>query len=352
MQATVEDCYNNGAQSITLVAHSTGNQVARAVLENVKWQVQPWFGSLDRYVGICGPHFGVPEVLEYGLGLSSWLSITAADMQTFSRDERYPGCYQLFPFEGYDVLDDVNTGPEDFYDPTVAAQFDLDQPNLGEALKLETRLQFANKPNSVEYDLVAATGQPTDMRIYYNGGTFDYIAQNEAGDGTVPLWSAAPSGFNVFITPGDHMGVLGSYPFRDYLWMLLTGQHAPVFLADDAKVAGLAGVKVSVGRAVYAPGEPMSVLLIPDAQTEQLVGTLSTDTVINPKTGAFQRYRDQAFAFRGDGLAVGSLRVETNAPTAPGVYRMIVTGDTHATASQATAFFTVSRAQSALRRRR
>ena len=351
LRTTIEACYNSGARSITLVAHSTGNQVARAVLENVKLQAQPWFASLNRYVGICGPHFGVPEVLEYGLGLQGWLSITQTDMQKFSRNEHYPGCYQLFPFQGYTVLDDASTGPEDIYDPTVATQYGLDQPNLGEALKLETRLRFANKPNSVEYHLVAATGQPTDMTINYAAGTFKEVTQNNAGDGTVPLWSAAPSGFNVFITPGDHMGVLASYPFRDYLWMLLVNQHPQTFLTEDALVAGLTGVKVSVNHAVYPPGYEMSVLLIPDKPTDRLVGTLSTDTV-DPTTGAFTRYRDQPFAYNGSGLAVDSLRVDTTAPTAPGVYRMIVTGNTHATAPQTTAFFSVTKTQSALRRRR
>jgi hypothetical protein len=70
LKATIRSCYSNGSRSITLVAHSTGNQVARAVLEYKMWHGQAWFSGIKRYVGICGPHFGAPEVLEYGLGRS------------------------------------------------------------------------------------------------------------------------------------------------------------------------------------------------------------------------------------------------------------------------------------------
>ena len=346
LKTQIEHCYNDGGRSITLVCHSTGNQVARAVLENVKWQGQPWFSSVNRYVGICGPHFGVPEVLEYGLGLSGWLSITAADMQTFSQDHRYPGCYQLFPFEGYDVLDDVNTGQEDFYDSTIANKFSLDQNNLVAALKLQKRLNFKNKPNGVEYVLIAASGHPTDQKIFYDGQIFVDITDNDAGDGTVPLWSTAPAPFNTFITPGDHIGVLSSYPFRDYLWVLLTGMHAPFFLAK------IAGITVSLDRVVYSPGKSMSVLLIPDAPTEELDGTLKIDKVEDQEALKFKRYRNQLFTYRGVGLGVRFISAEATAPTEPGVYRITMSGKTHATAPQTAAAFAVSETGGRRARRR
>jgi hypothetical protein len=172
LKEQIVDCYNGGDVPVTLVCHSTGNQVARAVLENKNWWSQPWFSCLKRYVGICGPHFGVPEVLEYGLGRSDWLSIAATDMQTFSRDHRYPGCYQLFPYKGYPVLVDVNTGTRNIYNASVASDFNLDWTNLKAARRLQNTVKFSNKPPRVEYDLVAAFGQMTDEIIEYDGTNF------------------------------------------------------------------------------------------------------------------------------------------------------------------------------------
>jgi len=332
LKANIEDLYNNGSRSITLVCHSTGNQVARALLENLKWQGQAWFNSVDRYVGICGPHLGVPEVLEYGLGLSSWLSVSAGDMQTFSRDHRYPGCYQLFPSEGQDVLEDINAGTEDFYAAAVATMFSLDQVNLGAALKLQKRLNFQNKPPTVTYVLVAASGQSTDQAIDYDGQTFVGISSNASGDGTVPLWSAAPAQFNPFITPGDHIGVMSSYAFRDFLYMLLTGAHAPFFVTD--------GLTLSVNRRVYSLGETMSLLIIPDRPTERIEGTLKVDKVVDQEGRKYERYANQTLAYSGPRLQY--IFAEPAAPTEPGVYRMTFSGKSHKTADQTAAAFAVS----------
>lgn len=342
--AQIEACYNGGSRSIALVCHSTGNQVARAVLENVGCQKQGWFGCLTLYVGICGPHFGVPEVLEYGLGLSDWLSITPADMQKFSRDPRYPGMYQLFPFKGIAAhpLVDVNTGPDDIYDASVATEFSLDQGNLDAAIELQAALDFSNKPPGVEYAIVAASGQPTHETIQYDHTTFVDILKDNAGDGTVPLWSSAPSQFAPFVTPGDHIGVLGSYPFRNHLWNLLAGADAPSLLVRHM---GVDGVAISIDRRIYAPDEAMSVLVIPDKPTTQIDATIEIERA-NPIERMFHRSSGQPLAYRGP--PIGSVAVEMTAPTTPGLYRITLGGKTHSTAPLTAATFAVS----AYRRRR
>ena len=71
-----------------------GNLLARIILESGDYSSKSWFGNIKRYVGICGPHYGVPVILKYTLGLSSWLGISASDMKALSKDPRYPSCYQ------------------------------------------------------------------------------------------------------------------------------------------------------------------------------------------------------------------------------------------------------------------
>lgn len=218
----IEGCVNKGSASITLVCHSTGNLVARALLESSVYSKKPWFKKIGMYVGICGPHLGVPEVLEYGLGLSGWLSIPAADMQTFTRNHTYPGCYQLFPFRGYPVLEDAQQGTQDFYVQAIANRFTLDWTNLGKARNLQRRLAPLQKPARVRYAIVAGSDQLTDETIDVDGQNWTGIGQNYYGDGTVPLWSSAPGQLNPFVTPGDHFGVLRTDPFRQFLYDLLT----------------------------------------------------------------------------------------------------------------------------------
>jgi Lecithin:cholesterol acyltransferase len=340
LQATIENCYNNGSRSIALVCHSTGNQVARAVLENPRYQSQGWFQSLNTYVGICGPHFGVPVVLEYALGLSGWLSISETDMQTFSRDGRYPGCYQLLPYHGYDVqydvLNDTETGAEDFYQASIAAKFYLDPNNLGNATALQQALNFQNKPANVNYELVAAYGHPTDQTINYNDLTFDGITSTAPGDGTVPLWSAAPPQMNAFTTPGDHFSVMTTYAFRDHLWMLLTGEHAPFFLFDR----DVDGVTISLDSFTYLPGDQISILVIPDQPTEQISGTLTIEKASDDEAREFKTFSSQPFSYQGPSDQF--IHVNMAAPGEPGTYRMSLTGRTHATAPQAVPQFAVS----------
>jgi hypothetical protein len=344
LKTQIVDCYNSGDIPVTLICHSTGNQVARAVLENTQWQSQPWFSCIARYVGICGPHFGVPEVLEYGLGLSDWLSIAATDMQTFSRDRRYPGCYQLFPYLGYPALVDETAGSQNFYNPSVAATFSLDITNLNAALSLQGTVQFSNKPPGVAYNLVAAFGEMTDEIIEYDGIDFVGIDPKDDGDGTVPLWSTAPTAFNPTMIHGDHMGVLNSYELRNFLYLLLTGATAPFFLKE------IAGVALSLDRRVYAPGDTMFTLVIPDRPSGEIAGTLTIERLGDDARG-FSPFVTQTLAYRGP--VVRSIRAEIAAPKEPGFYRMSFGGQTHATAPQTVAGFAVSvTSRRAARRRR
>jgi hypothetical protein len=173
----------------------------------------------------------------------------------------------LFPYLNYPALFDVvNSANENFYNPSVAAFFGLDPTNLNAALSMQATVDFSNKPPSVEYDLVAAFGEMTDELIEYDGANFVGIESKDDGDGTVPLWSTRPPGFNVKTFQGDHMGVLNTYELRNYLYQLLTGTVAPFFVEDIDVIA------LSLDRRVYAPGETMFALVIPDQPSGEIAG--------------------------------------------------------------------------------
>lgn len=152
----------------------------------------------------------------------------------------------------------------------------------------------------------------------------------------MPLWSTAPAAFRPFETPGDHIGVLSSYPFRNFLWKLLAGADAPAY---SVGLVGVAGVTISLNRRIYAPGEAMSVLLIPDQPTTEIAGTLTIEKA-TPDARAFEQTESLPLAYQG--FSVTSIRAEAKAPAEPGLYRITLDGKTHSTAPQAAAIFAVS----------
>ncbi|MGZ5827786.1 MAG: esterase/lipase family protein [Xanthobacteraceae bacterium] len=223
---TVASSVANGATQITLVGHSMGNLVIRALLEGGGHSSETWFNNITRYVGICGPHLGVPRILEFALGQKSYLGIRAQDMKTLSANPDYAACYQCLPFQGQQVLWDFRTNPPqamDFYDPPTASTFGFNAKNLTAAKDLQQKLKdFGNKPNQIQYILIAGSDQKTDEAIEYEGLNHYWVYPDKLGDGMIPLWSGAIQQFHPQTTPGDHLGIFKTHPFKQILYNVLT----------------------------------------------------------------------------------------------------------------------------------
>jgi hypothetical protein len=337
----IKSCIKNSASdTITLVCHSMGNLLARAILESGDYSSKPWFNNIKRYVGICGPHFGVPVILEYALGVKSWLGISKIDMKNLSADSRYPSCYQCLPFEGvHDVLFDIQSGtpqPKNFYNPAVATAFGLSQPNLVAATNLHAKLKLSNRPVGVDYRLIAGSNHTTHEGIEFDGSTFNPFT-DPLGDSTIPLWSSKPPGIAppTEVTPGDHVDVLKSYPFRQILYRLLAcaGLEPALTLLD------LPGVTISLNEFIYAPNEPIEVLIIPDLRTQEISGSLEIARVVGPEARRFVRYQEQPFVYRGPQISF--IRSTLTAPADPGAYRVTFRGS-HGTSPRTAGGFVVS----------
>src|SRR6202000_1041652 len=115
-----------------------------------------------------------------------------------------------------------------------------------------------------KYRLVAGQGQPTDERVNYQGMTFSGAGQDNAGDGTNPLWTSSPSLLPATILVGGHFGVMNTGDFHDILWTELTGGPSPFILADVARVV------ISLDQLIYQPGDDISILIIPDKPTSSI----------------------------------------------------------------------------------
>ncbi len=211
----------NRAQSITLVAHSMGGLVARILLESGDYQHEPWLPKIKRFVGICNPHQGSPQALAEALGPVGSSGIEPDDMPTLTSGPRYPAAYQNLTAPHYNRLrkQPGNVGL-DIYSDTVASEFHLDLDNLAAVKNSFSSMDTSKRPASVEYSLIVGSQQSTLQQINVVGST---LPLDNAGDGTVPLWSAAPGPMTAFVTPGDHIGILKTGPFRTRLFQILTG---------------------------------------------------------------------------------------------------------------------------------
>jgi hypothetical protein len=334
LASMIADCVNNGSNSVTLVCHSMGNLLARIVLESGKYNNQIWFSKIDRYVGICGPHAGVPEILEYALGMKAWLGISAQDMKVLSGNTDFAACYQCLPFRGKSVLFDTSGNPLDFYKSSIAKRFHLNKDNLGKALDLQQKLNLDTAPTNMYY-FIAADDCSTDERLLQNATV---VQPDNKGDGTVPLWSSYMLQVHSDCTPGDHIGVLRSYAFRQFLYECLTGGA----LMPELSIAELPGVTLSVSKPIFSPNEPIHILILPDLRAARMSGTVEISRVVNAAKSGFIPYQEARVEYAGP--PVQYLRSSLMAPADPGAYRVTFSGS-HATSTKTSTGFIVSKNQ-------
>jgi hypothetical protein len=338
LASVIKDCVDNGSNSITLVCHSGGNLVARSLLEGGNYKNESWFGNITKYVGICGPHFGVPRILEYALGLQGSMGISPYDMYNGAQNPNFPSCYQCLPFHGYGVLWDFTQTPPvaiDFY--TQPTNPSLDPINLGMATALQQTICFNNKPPSVQYILIAGSQHSTDESIEYLDPQPKYYAENDfLGDGMIPIQSSTHLPLPVFVTPGDHTGIFKSHSFHNKLREILTdGQLSAKLSRADKK-----GASLSLNDFVFSPGETIQLLIIPDLAPEKIKVSFEIARR-DPKLMKFRRYDSQPLSYKGPRVRFISAQIK--APKDPGAYVITLKGDTHRTTAKTSAGFVVQK---------
>jgi hypothetical protein len=335
LASVIEERVKKGGRSITLVAHSMGGLVARLVLEDPKYNTQPWFASIKALIAICTPHHGAPQAICEALGLQGSSGLHPSDMPRLTSDNRYPAPYQNLPAPHYYRLrEQPGNRRLDLYDKTIDARFGLNTEDTAAANNSFSRLNLNNRPAAVHYSFIAGSQQQTTEQINVTKNIFS-IVTDQMGDGTVPLWSAAPGPVAAFVTPSDHVGILKTYPFRKHLYELFTGlkMMAAHFTSNPV-------VSISVSKHVYAPNETMSVVIVPDTPTHELNGTLRLSRSTDDAGEVVVRYgAGQGVSYHGPVTA--HLTVTLPAPGDLGGYRLTFEGS-HTTTDQTGAGFAVS----------
>jgi hypothetical protein len=334
---TIADSYANGSRSIALVCHSLGGLIARLLLESGTYEHEPWLACITQFVGICNPHNGATLIIGEALGLLGFQGIAASDMPTLASDPRYPGGYQALPAPCYNRLrQQPGDIPIDIYTTEVDGEFGRNSPNIQAAIASFSALNINKRPATVQYNFVAGTQVQTIQQVDVTDSSFS-LRKDSAGDGTVPLWSAAPGPMTAFVTPGDHIGVLKTEAFRQHLFQILTGGKVmpPPYAVKPVVV-------ISLDKQIYAPGETMSVLIIPDKPTREITGSLRISRAVGASVKKFAPYgADRAVRYLGADTT--HLSMQFDAPSDPGVYRMTLEGGNYVSTDVTSGGFAVSR---------
>lgn len=250
-----------GVTSIAIVAHSMGGLIARLVLETGRFTGKPWFGKVKNFMTLATPHLGAPLALGRILGLDSAMGISAADFREIGADRRYPSGYQLLPAPREAACWDIKAGSPlgelDIYDNATASGLGLDPTLVARAAWVHTQLANGAAPAHIRYFYFAGTGHKTVTRINVATSSKQMTRSEDAGDGTVPLWSALPKSAQKQLVVGEHASFFTETTFKAVFFRLF-GKNFPT-------------PPVGVARAVKAALSVQSLTIHKKAEIELVI---------------------------------------------------------------------------------
>lgn len=305
-------------QDIAIVAHSMGGLIARLALETGTFATQPWFPRIKMLATLGTPHLGAPLALARILGLDSAMGISGADFRRLAADRRYPSGYQLLPPKGeapcWDVTGTGSLPALDIYDPAVAARLKLDKPLLKRAQWVHDRLAKGKRPGHVRYFQFAGVGHSTATRVNVGTMAMNTTLSADAGDGTVPLWSAAPLAGQKQTVPGNHTDFFTHDYFKAVFYRLFgkTYRVAPLGAAPV--------MRLSVADLVMPADRPVEVVLLPALPVSHIAGRLTVDRTETPD-GPWVTFRGPT-PLAYDGPETRSMIVTLPAMGQGGLYRI------------------------------
>lgn len=306
-----------------LVGHSMGCLVLRVILEGPDFVARPWFQNIRSFVAMAGPHRGAPVALVRALGLEGSVGISGSDIRRLGGDKRFPSLYQLLPPPGLIALWSGLAGdiaPEDFHTPVVANRLGLSKANLAASRSLHKLLARNAVPSHVRYIQLAGTGHSTPLRVDAAGDIFVTRGGIDAGDGTVPLWSALDPRQPGHAAPGAHDSMFTNSQLRALLYRALGATLPEVSgletLGDDG--VPVIQIDVQVAAITHPVGRPLEIVLAPQADVARMDGRLIVERYASGPESERTRVLD--LEVRVEAANISSLRLETPLLTDRGLH--------------------------------
>jgi pimeloyl-ACP methyl ester carboxylesterase len=267
--------FTPAVQSISLVCHSMGGQIARLLLESGRYDHKLWFKAIKQFVALATPHLGAPLALARIFGLDSSTGVSGKDFAKLAANPLYPSGYQLIPAPNEAAIWDqtsADLAALDPYDPVVAKELGMDPNLVNYARAVHAILSKNIHPAHVRYFYFAGTGHRTVTRINVyriagkpiNHGSSVITVTPGAGDGTVPLYSALPVVGQRQIVVNDHATVFKGMPFLRAFVRLFGGDEGAVIEAvesADEVEARAVRIQGSLDKVVYVEREKLELTL-------------------------------------------------------------------------------------------
>jgi phospholipase A1 len=313
----------DGVSEVSVVAHSMGGLVSRYYLESGRFARRRGFKAVRRLITLGTPHRGAPLALTAALGLEKRLFLSQDQVLLIARDPRYPALYQLLPPPDEPFAWDEDPSASfmqlDIYGKALAGALGLVPENLEAVREFRKSLNPAKRPSHVRYFSFTGTRQTTATAVWLRkmGGKYRSrkLEPDDAGDGTVPSWSAALNGIQGQPVGGEHGTIYRNRELRRTLAGLL---GAPGVLAVEED-----GVEVALRERVSEPAKPVRVSLSFAHAVSHVEGELRLLRVTLDETGAVvSSVQFGSFPIRYTGLGAETIGLTFNAPNVLGVYRV------------------------------
>jgi pimeloyl-ACP methyl ester carboxylesterase len=309
---------------VSIVAHSMGGLVARYFLESDEFAQRAGLKAVRRLITLATPHGGSPLALTAAVGLEKRLFLSKDQVLMLTRDTRYPSLYQLLPPPGEPFAWDEDATAEfasvDIYNQAVSAPLGLVSKNLQAAVEFRSGLDLRRRPSHVRYFYFAGTRQSTMMAVGLLRVGSKYrtrpLDRQDAGDGTVPSWSAVLSAVQGEPVGGEHSTIYRNGSLRRTLAGLL---GAPGVLAAVEDV-----VEVAVRERVIEPDETVHATLAFPRAMGKLEGDLRLDRAQVDQSGSVSGFApfETPRAIRYEGVEAETLGLAFPAPSVRGIYRV------------------------------
>jgi hypothetical protein len=308
----------HGADSeIALICHSMGGVIARGWLERSAAAVSPGLKATRLAVFLAVPHVGAPLAFARAIGIGGGsVGMSAADLRRLSGAAGFRAAYQLFPpaplqpiwlFDGAAPFEGLTV-----FDPSLVDSQGLRPTHLEAARAFAGLLDLTRKPAACRYFAVASSTHETLTRFDMRGGRISPVVVTGAGDGTVPVRSAAALPVQTAYVDADHVGVAQHASTHALLSMLL-GAEPPGAVAAAVEADRPA---VSVSQKFSTVGEDYEIVVLPghaapftgvmEIEAEQADGAFQLKATL-PVTAASAGVRSIAIA--GPALPPGRYRI-------------------------------------------
>jgi phospholipase A1 len=315
---------HGGEADITLIGHSMGGLVCRYYLESGDHSHETSIAHVRRLITLGTPHRGAPLALTAALGHEKRLFLSAEQVHLLGSDPRFPGLYHLLPPPGepfaWDRAREAEFGHVDVYDHEVARALGLVRENLDSARAFHAKLDIAKRPHGVRYFFFVGTRQTTISHVSLLKSGTGFNAQRveleDAGDGTVPSWSAGVTGVQNMPVGGEHHILYKSPEVRRTLAVLLG--KAGVLAGDPDRV------EVALRERVVDPSDDVHVSITFASGVNEVEGELRVEAARLDDAGQLLGYLPAVatYPIRYTGLDAEKIGVIFRAPARASIYRV------------------------------